>query len=86
MAIDTLAKRLRAIDFGLPIFPGMPIPDDTIDGDDRAALLWLYHAGGAAVVIIETLVCAAISIGPALTGSASMTPALAGRPSIRKCD
>jgi len=43
VAIDTAAKRRRALGIGRP--GTLPLPDGTIDGDDRAGLLGQYFAG-----------------------------------------
>lgn len=74
MAIDTAAKRLRALDFDTPIAPGMPIPDGSIDGDDRAGLLWLYFA--AAEAAGETLILGRVLIYAAIEATLHATTAL----------
>lgn len=74
MAIDTAAKRFRMLDFSIPTAPGMPPPDGTIDGDDRAAFLWLYLAGAAAIVLKRP-----ISLTASLAAGSGGTTIRAGR-------
>ena len=42
---------MMAFGLGVPLAT-LPVPDGTIDADDRAHLLGLYLAGGAAVVAL----------------------------------
>lgn len=44
MAIDTAAKRKRALGLGLSLGVLLPEPDGTIDANDRAQLLGLYRS------------------------------------------
>lgn len=54
MAVDTLSKRVSALNISLPI------PDGTISAGDRQHVLWTYSgilaAAPAAVVIIGKLI------------------------------
>ncbi len=52
MAIDTAAKRLSAMDTGIPIAIPLPRPTGTVNTAARSDSLWLYQgvAAGAAPV------------------------------------
>lgn len=54
MAVDTAAKRMSLVGYGMPFRLALPAPDGTLDQGDRQHLAGLYCGilAGAAVVVV----------------------------------
>lgn len=70
MAVDTAAKRKRALDAGMGW--GTPLPDGTLEAVDRAHLLGLYHA--AELIVGPYRVVKATTFAPGAARAATFAP------------